>query len=111
MREAKQLLNEAQNMLVEGRNKRAWEKLLELNQLFLDDMKQKHSDIIEGHIQAWEKKNATVIENIIYSDIRLLADALRVPESRIVSVIERFITNRNQATTIAFYKGANNADK
>ncbi len=68
-------------------------------------------DIIEGYLQFWEKKNATVIENIVYSDIRLLADVLRVPETRIVTVIEHYITKRNQAETIAAYKGANSADK
>ncbi len=68
-------------------------------------------DIIEGYLQAWEKKNATVIENIVYSDIRLLADVIRVPESRIVTVIECYITKRNQATTIAYYKGADSEDK
>ncbi len=52
-------------------------------------------DIIEGRIDAWEKKNLVDIENIVYSDIRLLADCLRVSESRVVEVIEVYITRRN----------------
>ncbi len=44
MKKAKQLLNEAQNMLVAGRYPKAWEKLLGLNQMFLDDMKEDENE-------------------------------------------------------------------
>ncbi len=62
-------------------------------------------DIIEGRIDAWEKKNLVDIENIVYSDIRLLADCLRVSESRVVEVIEVYITRRNIARTKAGMNG------
>ncbi len=68
-------------------------------------------DIIEGYLQFWEKKNGAVIEDIKYSDIRLLADVLRVPESRIIEVIEDYTTKRSQAKMLEEWKGIRDADK
>lgn len=68
-------------------------------------------DIIEGYLQFWEKKNSAVIEDMKYSDIRLLADVLRVPESRIIEVMEDYMTKRSQIKMREEWKGIRDADK